>query len=98
MPTDNRMLVQLTVAELYDIIDERVASALGAQRPCETPGIGPMVWGIKSLANFLGCSVPHASVIVQSGKYADAIIHPEGSRRVAFFPEKLKQLLRANAQ
>lgn len=95
MISDSTMLVTLTAGELRSIIDERVQQAL---HPADSDPLGPLVWGNKALAEFLGCTPAHASVITQTGKYEGAIVHPHGSRRVAFYPKLLKQMIQNQSQ
>ncbi len=92
MITNDTMLVQLTVGQLRDIIDDRVQQALQISTPDEDP-LGTLVHGLDALAKFLGYSVPYTSVLVKSGKYKEAIVRGKGSRRISFYPKVLKKLL-----
>lgn len=91
MITNDTMVVQLTVGQLCGIIDDRVRNAMAVKEDPDPRG--ELVHGIKALAEFLGLSISTTSAIINEGRYKEAIVRREGSRRVSFFPKVLKRLL-----
>lgn len=89
MIEDSTLLVTLTVGQIRELIDERVAQALATKK--DDTGLGEPVWGIKELSKFLGLSKDYTSVIVSSGKYSGAII--KAGRKVGFYPKLLNEML-----
>lgn len=89
MITNDTLLVQLTVGQLRDIIDDRVSQV---SAPPDPDPMGLPQHGLKTLADFLGYTIPHTSTLVNEGKYPEAICRLNG-RHIIWYPKVLSRLI-----
>lgn len=68
----NTRIIDLTLGELLDAVEDRVRAVL-ANKPSKQDGERRYVYGLKGLAKLLGCSKTTASRIKTSGKIDKAI-------------------------
>lgn len=95
--TNDTMLVQLTVGQLRDIIDERVREAASApQASADDPG--PLEHGLVNLASHLGLSPEYTSHLVNQGRFNGAVVRRKGSRKISFYPKLLTKLLQKESE
>lgn len=66
----NKRVIDLTLGELIDAIDERIRVA---KKPEERKNSKRFVYGLKGLANLLGCSKTTASRLKSSGRIDAAV-------------------------
>lgn len=66
----NKRVIDLTLGELMDAIDELITVA---KKPEEPKGGKRFVYGLKGLANLLGCSKTTASRLKSSGRIDAAV-------------------------
>lgn len=69
--TDTR-IIDLTLGELLEAVEERVRSVIAGKPQADTDK-KKYVYGLKGLANLLGCSKTTASRLKSSGKIDKAI-------------------------
>lgn len=70
--TPNTRVIDLTLGELLDAIEQRIGKQGTAQ--AEQPAEGRnYVYGLRGIANLLGCSKQTAGRLKASGDYDDAI-------------------------
>lgn len=66
----NKRVIDLTLGELIDAIDERIRVAKKTEEPKNSKRF---VYGLKGLANLLGCSKTTASRLKSSGRIDAAV-------------------------
>lgn len=66
----NKRVIDLTLGELIDAIDERIRVT---KKPEEPKNSKRFVYGLKGLANLLGCSKTTASRLKSSGRIDAAV-------------------------
>lgn len=66
----NKRVIDLTLGELMDAIDERITVT---KKPEEPKSGKRFVYGLKGLANLLGCSKTTASRLKSSGRIDAAV-------------------------
>lgn len=79
----NRLVADLTIGELLDIMDERYGRAVVS---------GNKVKGVKGLADYLQCSLRTAQKLKSSGRIDSAITQTE--RTIVIDTSRLDKLLR----
>lgn len=67
----NQRVIDLTLGELLDAIEDRVKKILPNME--QQPQQGNYVYGLKGLAKLLGCSKTTAARLKATGKYDEAI-------------------------
>lgn len=94
MNTDsNKPIWQLTVREFVALLDETIDGKMNSE-PVVDAEKKEYVYGIKGLANILGCSKPHAQRIKSSGILDDAII--QNGRKIIIDKEKALELFKTS--
>ena len=66
-------IIDLTLGELMDAVEQRVRATIAAEQPTKSETDGKFVYGLKGLANLLGCSKTTAARLKASGDYDEAI-------------------------
>lgn len=69
---DNTRIIDLTIGELLDAVEVRVKEVIAGKTQAEAKK-KTYVYGLKGLANLLGCSKTTASRLKSSGKIDKAI-------------------------
>lgn len=72
MVNQDTRIIDLTVAQLAEVIDKAVEESLKRRQP-EEPGQARLVYGIKGIATLLGVSERQARYIKASGTISKAI-------------------------
>lgn len=66
-------IIDLTLRQVLDAVEARIRSVQAEREQPAQPGTGRYVYGLKGLAELLGCSKTTASRLKQSGKISKAI-------------------------
>ncbi len=88
---DEKLVWQLTVNELVSILDKKIGNKTDTTIKIDTSK-REYVYGIKGLANLLGCSKTHAQNLKSSGLFDDAII--QNGRKIIIDKEKALELFK----
>ncbi len=88
---DEKLVWQLTVNELVSILDEKIGNKTDTTIKIDTSK-REYVYGIKGLADLLGCSKAHAQNLKSAGLFDDAII--QNGRKIIIDKEKALELFK----
>ncbi len=92
MITDkNTPLWQITLGDLLAVLDIKIEEKLQSEFVVDSRE-KEYVYGLKGLAELLGCSKNHASKLKKTGRFDDAII--QDGRRIIIDKEKLLEILK----
>lgn len=88
---DEKLVWQLTVNELVSILDKKIRCKTDTTTNVDATK-KEYVYGIRGLADLLGCSKAHAQNLKSSGLFDDAII--QNGRKIIIDKEKALELFK----